>query len=123
VEQKINMKNKRIYFNVLPKPKSLDEIFISPNHEFVHQFDLGTIEKDRWNPNTRQTETVTVPYNLAEKFKDFVGTLSSEAFAGSSSWEVRSFVDNETLQEATRKEMPWFEKDEKRLPMICFKNF
>lgn len=38
-----------------------------------------------------------VSYNLAEKFKDFVGTLSSEAFAGSSSWEVRSFVDNETV--------------------------
>lgn len=38
-----------------------------------------------------------VSYNLADKFKDFVGTLSSEAFAGSSAWEVRSFVDNETV--------------------------
>ena len=90
-------KQKALLENVLPKPKSLDEIFISPNHEFVHQFDLGTIEKDRWNPNTRQTESVTENYNLAEKFKDFVGTLSSEAFAGSSAWEVRSFVDNETV--------------------------
>jgi len=86
-------KQKDLLLNVLPKPKTLDEISISPNHEFVHQFDLGTIEKERWNQNTRQTETVTVPYNLAEKFKDFVGTLSSEAFAGSSSWEVRSFVE------------------------------
>lgn len=34
---------------------------------------------------------------MADKFKDFVGTLPSEAFAGSSSWEVRSFVDNETV--------------------------
>jgi len=90
-------KQKDLLLNVLPKPKTLDEISISPNHEFVHQFDLGTIEKERWNQNTRQTETVTVPYNLAEKFKDFVGTLSSEAFAGSSSWEVRSFVDNENV--------------------------
>ena len=90
-------KQKALLENVLPKPKSLDEIFISPNHEFVHQFDLGTIEKDRWNPNSRQTESVTEHYNLAEKFKDFVGTLSSEAFAGSSAWEVRSFVDNETV--------------------------
>lgn len=90
-------KQKDLLLNVLPKPKTLDEISISPNHEFVHQFDLGTIEKERWNQNTRQTETVTVPYNLAEKFKDFVGTLSSEAFAGSSSWEVRSFVDNEVV--------------------------
>lgn len=90
-------KQRELLLKVLPNPKSLDEIFISPNHEFVHQFGLGTIEKDRWNPNTRQTESVTENYNLAEKFKDFVGTLSSEAFAGSSAWEVRSFVDNETV--------------------------
>ena len=90
-------KQRKLLEEVLPRPKSLNEIFISPNHEFVHQFDLGTIEKDRWNPNTRQTESVTEKYNLAEKFKDFVGTLSSEAFAGSSAWEVRSFVDNETV--------------------------
>lgn len=90
-------KQKNLLLSVLPKPKSLDEISISPNHEFIHHFDLGTVEKDRWNPNSRQTETVSVPYNLAEKFKDFVGTLSSDAFAGSSSWEVRSFVDNEAV--------------------------
>lgn len=90
-------KQKNLLLSVLPKPKSLDEISISPNHEFVLLFDLGTVEKDRWNPNSRQTETVSVPYNLAEKFKDFVGTLSSDAFAGSSSWEVRSFVDNESV--------------------------
>jgi hypothetical protein len=45
-------KQKNLLLSVLPKPKSLDEISISPNHEFVHQFDLGTVEKDRWNPNT-----------------------------------------------------------------------
>jgi len=90
-------KQKSLLESVLPKPKSLDEIFISPNHEFVHKFDLGIIDKDRWNPNTRQMESITENYNLAEKFKDFVGTLSSEAFAGSSAWEVRSFVNNETV--------------------------
>lgn len=90
-------KQKFLLESVLPKPKSLDEIFISPNHEFVHKFDLGIIDKDRWNPNTRQMESITENYNLAEKFKDFVGTLSSEAFAGSSAWEVRSFVNNETV--------------------------
>lgn len=90
-------KQLNLLLNALPKPKILDEIFISPNHEFVNQFDLGTVEKDRWNSNTRQTESVTVNYNLAEKFKDFVGTLSSEAFAGSSAWEVKGFVDNETV--------------------------
>ncbi len=90
-------KQKALLENVLPKPKSLDEIFISPNHEFIHKFDLGKVEKDQWNHVTRRTESIVVDYNLAEKFKDFVGTLSSEAFAGSSAWEVRSFVDNETV--------------------------
>lgn len=90
-------KQKTLLESVLPKPKSLDEIFISPNHEFVHQFDLGQTEKETYNYATKRTETVIVDYNLAEKFKDFVGTLSSDAFAGSSAWEVRSFVDNETV--------------------------
>jgi len=90
-------KQKALLENVLPKAKSLDEIYISPNHEFVHKFELGQIEKDQYNHITKRTESVIVDYNLAERFKDFVGTLSSEAFAGSSAWEVRSFVDNETV--------------------------
>ncbi|SHM72616.1 Eco57I restriction-modification methylase [Chryseobacterium carnipullorum] len=90
-------KQKSLLENVLPKAKSLDEIYISPNHEFVHKFELGQIKKDQYNHITKRTESVIVDYNLAEKFKDFVGTLSSEAFVGSSAWEVRSFVDNETV--------------------------
>lgn len=90
-------KQKSLLEKVLPKAKTLDEIIISPNHEFVHQFDLGTIEKERWNSDLRKTETVTENYNLAEKFKDFVQDLPSESFAGSSSWEVRQFVDNQTV--------------------------
>nr|WP_228459267.1 helicase-related protein [Chryseobacterium carnipullorum] len=90
-------KQKALLENVLPKAKSLDEIYISPNHEFVHKFSLGQIEKDQYNHITKRTESVIVDYNLAERFKDFVGTLSREAFAGSSAWEVRSFVDNETV--------------------------
>lgn len=90
-------KQKELLLSVLPTPKSLEEISISPNHEFVHQFALGQVEKEKYNQSTRQVETVIVDYNLAEKFKDFVGNLSSEAFAGSSAWEVRSYVDNETV--------------------------
>ncbi|MDR6156680.1 outer membrane lipopolysaccharide assembly protein LptE/RlpB [Chryseobacterium sp. SLBN-27] len=90
-------KQKALLENVLPKAKSLHEIYISPNHEFVHKFELGQTEKDQYNHITKRTESVIVDYNLAERFKDFVGTLSSEAFAGSSAWEVRSFVDNETV--------------------------
>ncbi|WP_228378427.1 class I SAM-dependent DNA methyltransferase, partial [Chryseobacterium sp. CCH4-E10] len=68
-------KQKALLENVLPKAKSLDEIYISPNHEFVHKFELGQIEKDQYNHITKRTESVIVDYNLAERFKDFVGTL------------------------------------------------
>lgn len=90
-------KQMNLLLKVVPIPKSLDEISVSPNHEFVHQFNLGQVEKERYNSATRLVETVIVDYNLAEKFKDFVGSLSSDAFAGSSAWEVYSFVDNETV--------------------------
>ncbi len=90
-------KQKALLENVLPKAKSLDEIYISPNHEFVHRFALGLIEKEQYNYSTKRTEAAMVDYNLAEKFKDFVGILPSDAFAGSSPWEVKSFVDNETV--------------------------
>ncbi|ELR81284.1 SNF2-related protein, partial [Elizabethkingia anophelis R26] len=90
-------KQKALLENVLPKPKLLEDISISPNHEFVHKFDLGTIEKLRFNQISRKSEPVIEDYTMADKFKDFASALPSEAFAGSSSWEVRSFVDNETV--------------------------
>ena len=97
LEKKYYEKQKTLLLNVLPKLKELDEISIDPNHEFVHKFNLGQIEKEQYNHEKRETEVVIVEYNLAEKFKDFVSNLPSEAFVGSSSWEVRSFVDNETV--------------------------
>jgi outer membrane lipopolysaccharide assembly protein LptE/RlpB len=90
-------KQKELLEKVLPKTKSLEEIIISPNHEFVHKFDLGKVEKEFYNYSTRKTEISIVDYNLAEKFKDFVSTLPYDAFQGSSSWEVKQFVDNETV--------------------------
>lgn len=97
LEKKYYLKQKLLLLNVLPKLKNLDEISINPNHEFVHKFNLGQIEKEQYNHEKRETELVVVDYNLAEKFKDFVGNLPNDAFAGSSSWEVKSFVDNETV--------------------------
>ena len=97
LEKKNYEKQKAILLNVLPKLKTLDEIAINPNHEFVHKFHLGQIEKEQYNHEKRETEMVIVDYNLAEKFKDFVANLPNDAFAGSSSWEVKSFVDNETV--------------------------
>lgn len=94
-------KQKELLESVLPKKKGLDDIIISPNHEFIHQFSLGQVEKEKsWrNPFTKQWEyeKLTVDYSLADKFQDFVKSLPSEAFGQSNSWEVNSFVRNETV--------------------------
>lgn len=90
-------KQKALLEKVLPKKKSLDEIIISPNHEFVHKFYLGQVEKEVYNQLSKTYSKELVDYNLADKFKDFVGTLPYDAFQGSSSWEVKGFVDNQTV--------------------------
>ncbi|MFN3773437.1 toprim domain-containing protein [Cloacibacterium normanense] len=90
-------KQKKILKNVLPVPKNIGEIMINANHEFVHQFNYGDSERNIYNYDKKVQETVIQNLSLAEKFKDFVGTLSSDAFLGSSMWEVRSFVDNEMV--------------------------
>lgn len=59
-QQKQYEKQKAILENVLPEKKPLEDIIISPNHEFVHHFSLGEIEKDvfeisGYNPYTGKT--------------------------------------------------------------------
>lgn len=87
-------KQKKLLENVLPEEKKIDQIFISPNHEFIHKFDLGQVQKEIYNYATQRHETITVDYSLAEKFKDFLNDLPYDAFQGSSAWEVKEFVDN-----------------------------
>lgn len=41
-------KQMNILLKVVPIPKSLDEISVSPNHEFVRQFTLGQVEKEQY---------------------------------------------------------------------------
>lgn len=83
--------------SVLPPKKQLEDIIISPNHEFVHNFDLGKVEKEVYNSYMRRYDMVKVDYNLADKFKDFVLKLPSQALEPSSSWEVIEFVDNQMV--------------------------
>ena len=87
-------KQKSLLQSVLPPKKQLEDIIISPNHEFVHNFDLGKEEKEVYNSYMRRYDMVKVDYNLADKFKDFVLKLPSKALEPSSSWEVIEFVDN-----------------------------
>ena len=90
-------KQKELLLSVLPKPKNLENIIISPNHEFVHKFYYGKDEKSTYNYATKDYDKSIEDFSLADKFKQFVGTLPREAFASSSAWEVRSFVDNEIV--------------------------
>lgn len=87
-------KQKSLLQSVLPPKKQLEDIIISPNHEFVHNFDLGKEKKEVYNSYMRRYDMVKVDYNLADKFKDFVLKLPSKALEPSSSWEVIEFVDN-----------------------------
>ena len=90
-------KQKALLESVLPPKKQLEDIIISPNHEFVHNFDLGKEEKEVYNSYMRRYDMVKVDYNLADKFKDFVLKLPSKALEPSSSWEVIEFVDNQMV--------------------------
>ena len=100
-------KQKALLESVLPPKKGLEDIIISPNHEFVHNFLLDKEEREvtkqtGWNYgiNPRPiytTEKQMVDITLATKFKEFIRNLPDEAFGNSSSWEVREFVDNEQV--------------------------
>lgn len=122
-------KQKSLLESVLPKPKTLNEIIISPNHEFIHKFKLGKREVEK------QRETYSVygkswkkyteieDFTLAHKFKDFVRELPSEAFQGSSSWEVCAFVDNETVTGSDKKRNALVRERRKEVANDLFKKF
>lgn len=101
-------KQKQLLEAVLPQKKELEDIIISPNHEFVHNFIIGKVEKEvnvvagysygERNPTPIwDKEIQIVDETLAEKFKNYVKELPTTAFEGSSSWEVQGFVDNEIV--------------------------
>lgn len=116
-------KQKTLLDSVLPKKKSLDEIIISPNHEFVHKFDLGKVEKEIYNYQRQKNEIQVVDYTLAEKFKDFVRDLPYDAFRGSSAWEVNAFVNNETVTGSDRERNALVRERRKEVANDLFQKF
>lgn len=117
-------KQKALLESVLPKSKSLEDIIIiSPNHEFVHKFYLGKVEKEVYNYDTREHEKVLSDYTLADKFKDFIRDLSSDAFAGSSAWEVYDFVDNQTVTGSDRERNALIRERRKEVANDLFQKF
>ncbi|WPO84660.1 helicase-related protein (plasmid) [Chryseobacterium sp. JJR-5R] len=116
-------KQKALLENVLPKPKTLEEIIINPNHEFVHKFNLGTVVKQRYSPEKRLYLDVTLPYNLADKFKDFIHNLPSNTFGGSSYWEVSQYVDNESVTGSDKERNALVRERRKEVGNELFRRF
>ena len=116
-------KQKALLESVLPPKKQLEDIVISPNHEFVHNFNLGKVEKEVYNQYMRRYDTVKVDYNLAESFKDFVLKLPSQALEPSSSWEVREFVDNQAVTGSDKERNALIRERRKEVANNLFQKF
>ena len=116
-------KQKALLESVLPPKKQLEDIVISPNHEFVHNFDLGKVEKEVYNQYMRRYDMVKVNYNLAESFKDFVSKLPSQALEPSSSWEVKEFVDNQTVTGSDKERNALIRERRKEVANNLFQKF
>ena len=116
-------KQKSLLQSVLPPKKQLEDIIISPNHEFVHNFDLGKVEKEVYNSYMRRYDMVKVDYNLADMFKDFVLKLPSQALEPSSSWEVREFVDNQTVTGSDKERNALIRERRKEVANNLFQKF
>lgn len=123
LDEKQYQKQKDLLMNVLPRPKELEDIIISPNHEFVHNFYIGKKEKEVYNNITKRKDTLLFDYTLADKFKDFVSELPSEVFQGSSDWEVRAFVDNETVTGSDRERNALIRERRKEIANELFDTF
>ena len=72
-------KQRSMLERVLPKPKGIDEISITPNTSFVRNLRIGG------------------EHSLERMFLDFLHELPHEAFGGSSAWEVGGYVRNEQV--------------------------
>ncbi len=123
-------KQKELLKSVLPKPKKLEEIIISPNHEFVHKFDLGEkeVEKQRevynqYGVRSWEKYTEIQQYTLADNFKDFVENLPSDVFQGSSQWEVCNFVDNKTVTGSDKERNALVRERRKEVANTLFAKF
>lgn len=116
-------KQKALLESVLPVKKQLEDIVVAPNHEFVHNFWLGKVEKETYNHYMKRHETITVDYSLADKFKDFVDNLPREALSPSSSWEVREFVDNQTVTGSDKERNALVRERRKEVANKLFQKF
>ena len=116
-------KQKKLLESVLPPKKELEDIVISPNHEFVHKFLLGKVEKQHYNKHMGRYDTITKDYSLAEKFKDFTRELPSQALEPSSSWEVNNFVDNEIVTGSDKERNALVRERRKEVANKLFQKF
>lgn len=74
-EQKAIQRKKLL--NVLPKPKELEQIYLTPTSQFIKEISLGEIEKEKYNYYTQKNEIEIVQDTLDKRFLNYLSEISS----------------------------------------------
>jgi hypothetical protein len=101
-------KQHKLLQSVLPTPRTLDKINISPNVKFVKDLSMGDTAASR---------------TLYDMFIAFLQTLPREAFADSSPWEVKHYADNERVTGRDKERNQLIRERRKRVGDDLFKKF
>lgn len=103
-------KQKALLESVKPKPKGINDIDITPNHEIVSDFKFVDDETDKI-------------VSLADAFINYLGGLPSEAFGSSSRRDVYEYVKNQRVTGNDATDNTRRRKARKEVGEYLFKQF
>lgn len=103
-------KQKALLESVKPKPKGINDIDITPNHEIVSDFKFVDDETDKI-------------VSLADAFINYLGGLPSEAFGSSSYRDVYEYVKNQRVTGNDATDNTRRRKARKEVGEYLFKQF
>ena len=103
-------KQKALLESVKPKPKGINDIDITPNHEIVSDFKFVDAETDKI-------------VSLADAFINYLGGLPSEAFGSSSYRDVYEYVKNQRVTGNDATDNTRRRKARKEVGEYLFKQF
>ena len=98
-------KQRSMLERVLPKPKGIDEISITPNTTFVHHLRIGGDK------------------SLVEMFRDYIYNLPHGVFGESSAWEVSGYINNEQVYGNDKSHNQLVRDRRKKVGDALFKRF
>lgn len=103
-------KQKALLESVKPKPKGINDIDVTPNHEIVSDFKFVDDETDKI-------------VSLADAFINYLGGLPSEAFGSSSRRDVYEYVKNQRVTGNDATDNTRRRKARKEVGEYLFKQF